>query len=143
MIRISLPSAFSFCRLDVEPGTLIISPKVTMMVSFWRERAMARSISPLGVTQTGQPGPEINRMCSGRTPLIPYRKIETVCVPQTSINWMGRVEVFWILWIKPSAISLSRNSSTNFISLLPSLSKDLKFPQLPFHQLFESQSLYG
>jgi len=27
MIRISPPSAFSFCRLEVDPGTLIISRK--------------------------------------------------------------------------------------------------------------------
>jgi len=52
--------------------------------------AMARSISPSGVTQTGQPGPERSRTPGGGSWRMPWRKIATVWVPQTSMSVIGR-----------------------------------------------------
>ena len=38
------------------------------------------------MTHTGHPGPESKDMVSGNMERIPLRKIDTVCVPQTSIK---------------------------------------------------------
>ena len=72
------------------PGTRIRSPKVATITSFCRASSMKASISAWSVTHTGQPGPDRREMVSGRTDRIPLLKMETVCVPQTSIRRMGR-----------------------------------------------------
>ncbi len=55
----SAPFAFSSFKLDELPGTLTISPKVTIIVSSILDSATMWFISERGVTHTGQPGPEI------------------------------------------------------------------------------------
>ena len=57
-MRTSCPAAFSAARELVDPGTRIMSPNVVMMTPSTRASAMARSMSWLAVTHTGQPGPE-------------------------------------------------------------------------------------
>ena len=48
------------------------------------------SIYPVGVTQTGQPGPEIILTLSGRREWIPERLKATVWVPHTSMMRISR-----------------------------------------------------
>ena len=85
-ILISRPAACSFNRLEVEPGTRVISPNVVIFTPGMRARAITVSISLLEVTQTGQPGPEASRVPSGIIERKPLRAIATVWVPHTSIR---------------------------------------------------------
>ena len=65
-------------RLISVPGTLIRSPKVHITAPFSRASIQASSIKPMGVTHTGQPGPEISSTLSGRSFLMPSLKISWV-----------------------------------------------------------------
>ncbi len=74
----SWPLAFSSVKLEYDPGTFIISPKVVIITSFCWESAIIVSMSLLAVTQTGQPGPEIKRTLSGITCLKANLEMATV-----------------------------------------------------------------
>ena len=68
-----------------------MSPKVHRVTPGVSARAMALSRSALAVTQTGQPGPDNMRTLAGRSWRMPWRKMATVWVPQTSIRFTGRL----------------------------------------------------
>jgi hypothetical protein len=88
-MRISAPSALAWSRLCWEPGTRMTSPKVVRItLAFWA-RAMASSNRPLGMMQTGQPGPWTSSTVSGNRDSNPYLKMEWVWPPQTSITLIG------------------------------------------------------
>lgn len=55
-ISMERPAACSFSRLDVEPGTRVMSPNVAMVTSGTRASAITVSMSRFDVTHTGQPG---------------------------------------------------------------------------------------
>ena len=80
------PAACSASRLDVEPGTRVMSPNVAMVTPGTRARAMTVSISLFEVTHTGQPGPDARRVPSGMRLRMPLRAMATVCVPHTSMS---------------------------------------------------------
>jgi hypothetical protein len=48
------------------PGTRIMSPNEVMITSGCLAMKMASSTRPMGITQTGQPGPWTRVMLSGR-----------------------------------------------------------------------------
>ena len=83
------PSALAAARLFLLPGTRTRSPNVQIVTFFSRASQIASSIKSAGVTQTGQPGPEIRFTCSGSSFRIPSRNISWVCVPQTSMIRTG------------------------------------------------------
>ena len=56
-MRMSQPSALASSRLPSEPGTRIMSPKQVKMTSGDFATAIPSSTRPIGITQTGQPGP--------------------------------------------------------------------------------------
>src|SRR5580658_1997822 len=56
----SAPSAFALSRLPLLPGTRIMSPKEVKMTPGSLATEMASSTRPMGITQTGQPGPWTN-----------------------------------------------------------------------------------
>ena len=62
-----------------------------------REKAEGRDIrivySPLEALKIASEHPDRSLTCSGRTPRMPWRKMETVWVPHTSISWTGRFDV--------------------------------------------------
>ena len=71
-MRMSAPSALASVKVFSEPGTRIMSPKqVKMTPSSWAI-AMPSSMRPIGITQTGQPGPWTSSTFSGRRSSIPY-----------------------------------------------------------------------
>ena len=113
------PSACSFSRLEVEPGTRVISPKVAMVTPGTRERAITVSMSLLLVTHTGQPGPDAKRTPSGIMVRRPLRAIATVWVPHTSIRVACSGAHFSIEWIKPRASSgsLKEDKSIEIVRL--------------------------
>src|SRR3990172_11332328 len=76
-------------------------------------RAMALSISPLGVTHTGQPGPERSLTWGGKSPRRPWRKMATVWVPHTSIRLTGGPDHLFILSARAPARAGWRNSVRN------------------------------
>ena len=53
----SVPCALASKNEPLLPGTRIMSPNEVMMVSGWEASAIASSTRPIGITQTGQPGP--------------------------------------------------------------------------------------
>ena len=65
-IRMSVPCALASKNDPVLPGTRIMSPNEVMMVSGCAASAIASSTRPIGMTQTGQPGPCTSVTCSGR-----------------------------------------------------------------------------
>ena len=85
-MRTSAPFACSARRLDVEPGTRVMSPKVVMMTPGMRASAITLSMSWLDVTQTGHPGPDASFTLSGMSDRIPLRAMDTVWVPHTSMR---------------------------------------------------------
>ncbi len=95
-ILISAPLAFSLSRLEEEPGTLIRSPYVVIIISSFLESAIALSINLLLVTHTGHPGPDSNSIFSGRSDGIPNLWIDIVWPPQTSIMEIFLLEIFFI-----------------------------------------------
>ena len=71
-MRTSAPSAFASSRVPHEPGTRIMSPKQVKITSGRRATAMASSTRPMGMTQTGQPGPCTSSTLAGRRSSTPY-----------------------------------------------------------------------
>ena len=65
-IRMLVPSALESKKFPPEPGTRIMSPKDVMSTPGCRAMWMASSTRPIGITQTGQPGPCTSVICSGR-----------------------------------------------------------------------------
>ena len=59
-MRIFAPFSLAPARLIFVPGTRTRSPNVQIVTPFSSASQIASSINPTGVTQTGQPGPEIN-----------------------------------------------------------------------------------
>ncbi len=85
-----------------------MSPKVTMVVFFCPEIPITLSISSSGVTQTGQPGPEIRFMFAGSRSFMPSLAMLIVCVPHTSIKFSSLAgAIFFIAPDNPAAILLS------------------------------------
>ena len=68
----SAPSALTSVKVFSEPGTRIMSPKQVKMTSFSLARAMPSSTRPIGITQTGQPGPWTSSTFSGSRSSMPY-----------------------------------------------------------------------
>ena len=56
-IRMSVPWAFASKNDPWLPGTRIMSPNDVMITSGFAARCMASSTRPIGMTQTGHPGP--------------------------------------------------------------------------------------
>ena len=96
-MRTSRPCACSASKLDVDPGTRVMSPNVVMMMLGMRHSAMTVSISLFDVTHTGQPGPEERRTPSGMRLRMPLRAMATVCVPHTSMSVALSGASFWIV----------------------------------------------
>jgi hypothetical protein len=83
--RMSAPAARRCSSEPSRPGTLNMSPYVATIRPGRPASSMAASICRWAVTQTGQPGPLISRRFGGSSERMPLRKIDTVCVPQTSM----------------------------------------------------------
>src|SRR6056297_1458508 len=95
------------------PGTRIRSPNVATMASCpAKSRNAATSLSC--VTQTGHPGPERWITFSGKISRIPLWKMDTVCVPHTSMNLRRSPTVSLIRSRTPRQISGSENLSNKF-----------------------------
>ena len=62
----SVPRALASKNEPLLPGTRIMSPNDVMITSGSLARAIASSTRPIGITQTGQPGPCTRVTCSGR-----------------------------------------------------------------------------
>src|SRR5436190_1872480 len=56
-MRTSAPSAFASSSVPVPPGTRIMSPKQVKITFSRLATAMPSSTRPIGITQTGHPGP--------------------------------------------------------------------------------------
>ena len=65
-IRMSVPAALASKNDPCEPGTRIMSPNEVMITSGCDARCIASSTRPIGITQTGQPGPCTRVIDSGR-----------------------------------------------------------------------------
>src|SRR6516165_5233940 len=65
-IRMSVPSALASKNEPPLPGTRIMSPNEVMITSGCEARWIASSTRPIGITQTGQPGPCTKVIDSGR-----------------------------------------------------------------------------
>jgi hypothetical protein len=68
----SAPAAFASMNVCSEPGTRIMSPKQVKMTSSLRAIASPSSTRPIGITQTGQPGPWTSSTFSGSRSSMPY-----------------------------------------------------------------------
>ena len=68
----SAPSAFASSRLPFDPGTRIMSPKQVKITPGSRAIAMPSSTRPIGITQTGQPGPWTSSTLAGSRSSTPY-----------------------------------------------------------------------
>ena len=68
----SAPVAFASRNVSSEPGTRIMSPKQVRITPSSRAIAIPSSTRPIGITQTGQPGPWTSSTLSGRTSSIAY-----------------------------------------------------------------------
>src|SRR5262245_46907421 len=90
--------------------------------------AMARSISSSGVTQTGQPGPWTSVISGGNSSSRPWRTMECVCPPQTSMSTHGRVVAARIASRSRLTAAGARYSSRNFIAGF--LADVFEFPRL-------------
>jgi len=55
-----------------------MSPKVVIIKFSFLDRAIISSMYEMGVTHTGQPGPEIRLIFEGRIFLIPFLNMATV-----------------------------------------------------------------
>ena len=65
-IRMLVPSALASKNEPPLPGTRIMSPNEVMITSGCEARWIASSTRPIGITQTGQPGPCTRVIDSGR-----------------------------------------------------------------------------
>ena len=116
------PAACSLSRLDVEPGTRVMSPKVAMVTFGTRVSAITVSISLFEVTHTGQPGPDANRTLSGMRFRMPLRAIATVWVPHTSMSvapWAGASLPMESIKPRASFGSLNAASSCSRLAMAP------------------------
>ena len=68
----SAPAAFASRKVPSDPGTRIMSPKQVRITSSLRASAIPSSTRPIGITQTGQPGPWTSSTFSGSRSSIPY-----------------------------------------------------------------------
>ena len=73
------------------PGTRSMSPKEQKMTSGREAISTALSISSMGVTQTGQPGPWTSVRLLGSRVSTPYFTMVWVWPPQISMIVQGRV----------------------------------------------------
>ena len=64
-MRTSAPRAFASSSEPLVAGTRIMSPKVVKITSGRSAIAIASSWRPIGITQTGQPGPWTSSISSG------------------------------------------------------------------------------
>ena len=71
-MRTSAPSAFASISVPLEPGTRIMSPKHVKITPAGAPTAMPSSTRPIGITQTGQPGPCTSSTFSGSRSSTPY-----------------------------------------------------------------------
>ena len=71
-MRTSAPAALASSRLPFEPGTRIMSPKQVKITSGSWASAMPSSTRPIGMTQTGQPGPWTSSTLAGSRSSTPY-----------------------------------------------------------------------
>ena len=71
-MRMSAPRALASVKVPFEPGTRIMSPKQVKITSSSCASAIPSSIRPIGITQTGQPGPWTSSTSSGRMSSIAY-----------------------------------------------------------------------
>jgi hypothetical protein len=92
-MRISPPAAFTDSRSRCVPGTRSISPNEQKITSGRAAIMMALSISSIGVTQTGQPGPCTSVISAGSSSSTPNLTIAWVCPPHSSISVQGRVAI--------------------------------------------------
>ena len=70
-MRTSAPRAFASSSEPRPPGTRIMSPKVVKITSGRSASAIASSTRPIGITQTGQPGPCTKSTSAGTRSSIP------------------------------------------------------------------------
>ena len=71
-MRMSQPDAFASRKVPSEPGTRIMSPKQVRITPGSRASAIPSSTRPIGITQTGHPGPWTSSTCSGSRSSMPY-----------------------------------------------------------------------
>ena len=71
-MRMSAPAAFASMKVPSDPGTRIMSPKQVRITPSCLARAMPSSTRPIGITQTGQPGPWTSSTLSGSRSSIAY-----------------------------------------------------------------------
>ena len=79
------PMPCTSLRLYLLPGTRSISPNVTTQVFGVMASSISLSTYAVGVTHTGQPGPEIKWIFSESIPRIPFFEIAAVWLPHTSM----------------------------------------------------------
>src|ERR1035437_5330677 len=87
-----------------------MSPNVASATPGSRPSSMAKSMSRLAVTQTGHPGPDSSVTFSGIKSRRPKRAIATVCVPHTSMSFIGRSAASLMSPIRGFASSGSRHA---------------------------------
>src|SRR5438270_2982948 len=117
-MRTSAPSALPSNRLFAEPGTRSISPNEQKITSGRLEIATALSMSSIGVTQTGHPGPCTSVISLGSRSSRPLFTMVWVWPPQISMIVHGRVTFCRIVAASFSAALGSRYSLRNFTKLL-------------------------
>ncbi len=71
-MRMSAPRAFASSSVPLPPGTRIMSPKQVKITPGTCATAIASSTRPIGITQTGQPGPCTSSTFSGSRSSTPY-----------------------------------------------------------------------
>ena len=71
-MRTSAPCALASCSEPSEPGIRIMSPKQVKITPGWCAMAIPSSTRPIGMTQTGQPGPCTSSTLAGSRSSIPY-----------------------------------------------------------------------
>ena len=71
-MRTSAPSALASSSVPSAPGTRSMSPKQVKITSGLRATAMPSSTRPIGITQTGQPGPCTSSTFGGSRSSTPY-----------------------------------------------------------------------
>src|SRR4051812_12838680 len=98
-----------------------MSPNEQKITSGRAATATARSISSSGVTHTGQPGPWTSVTSGGNSSSIPWRTIECVCPPHTSISTHGRVTADRMAASSRPTAAGSRYSSRKRIVAFPDL----------------------
>src|ERR1700739_4746688 len=117
-MRTSPPSAFTSNRLFDDPGTRSMSPNEQKMTSSRAAMATALSISSIGVTHTGHPGPCTKLISRGNKSSRPLLTMVWVWPPQISMMVHGRVTFWRIAPASCSAAFWSRYSLRNFTEFL-------------------------